>query len=298
MQATAQTDMDALTMAKGDFCSGLTYQQSSWTEYWEGTLKRENLNIGKFSSQMLAVMGNYGITNKLNVLFAVPYVANKSDAGQWKEQSGIQDLSLWLKYVGYDKKFSHSRLRLIGLTGFSTPLSNYSVDQLPYSIGLGTTNLTARAMADYQYGRWFATASASYVWRSNTELDRNAYYTDQMHYTNEVEMANATQWILRGGYRYKQWIAELVADNWNTLYGNDITRNNMPFVSNKMEATRLGVNLKWEDGLIKGLSLIGGGNYTLKGRNVGQVTTFYSGLFYLVHFGKKSTAGSAANAKK
>jgi hypothetical protein len=265
------------------------YQYSGWKNYWEGTLKRDNPNLGTVSTQMLGLMGNYGITKKFNVLFNVPWVKTNASAGQWKGQSGIQDLSLWLKYAAYVKKTTNTRFTALGLVGFSTPLSNYSVDQLPLSLGLGSTNLSLRAMADYQYGKWFATASATYVLRSNVELDRTAYYTTEMHYTNEVEMPNAAQWMLRAGYRYKKWIAEAVLDNWYTLGGHDITRNNMPFISNNMDATKLGANIKWEDGLVKGLSLIAGGSYTLSGRNVGQATTVYGSVVYLFHFAKKTT---------
>ena len=59
--ATAQTDMDAIMMEKNAFCVGPMYSYSSWKDYWEGTLKRENLNIGKVTTQMYSVMGNYGI---------------------------------------------------------------------------------------------------------------------------------------------------------------------------------------------------------------------------------------------
>ena len=76
--ATAQTDMDAIMMEKNAFCVGPMYSYSSWKDYWEGTLKRENLNIGKVTTQMYSVMGNYGINRKLNALFSAPYVKNKS----------------------------------------------------------------------------------------------------------------------------------------------------------------------------------------------------------------------------
>ena len=68
----AQTDIDAIMMEKNAFCVGPMYSYSSWKEYWEGTLKRENLNLGTISTQMIGVMGNYGISSKLNVLFSVP----------------------------------------------------------------------------------------------------------------------------------------------------------------------------------------------------------------------------------
>lgn len=284
----AQSDQDALMMKKHEFCTGLMYQQSTWDHYWEGTLKRDNPNIGTMKTQMVGYMGMYGITNKLNVFSSLPWVKTSSTAGQWKGQDGIQDVSLWLKYWAIDKKGTKGRFGLFGLAGVSLPVSDYTIDMLPYSIGLGTTNLNARIMADYQRGKWFATGSMTYVLRSNAELDRTAYYTSGMHYTNEIKMPDATQWMLRAGYRYKRWIAEAVADNWTTQGGHDITRNNMPFISNRMEATRLGANFKWEDGLVKGLSLLAGGNYALEGRNMGQAATLYGGVVYLFSVSRKS----------
>ena len=294
----AQSDQDALMMKKKEFCTGLMYQQSTWDHYWEGTRKRDNANIGTMKTQMVGFMGMYGITNKLNAFVSLPWVKTSSSAGQWKGQQGLQDVSAWLKYWAIDKKSAKGRFGLFGLAGVSLPVSNYSIDMLPYSIGLGSTNFNARIMADYQRGKWFATGSMTYVLRSNVELDRTAYYTTEMHYTNEVKMPNATQWMLRAGYRYKRWIAEAVADNWTTQGGHDMTRNNMPFVSNRMEATRLGANVKWEDGLVKGLSFLAGGNYTLAGRNIGQATTVYGGVVYLFNFSKKGKSAGNTNTQQ
>lgn len=290
IHATAQSEQDALMMKQNEFCTGFMYMHTQWDQYWEGTLKRSNGNIGTYSNQMVGYMGMYGITNKLNVFASLPWVQTQSSQGVWKGQQGIQDVQVWLKYKAYEKRWDKQRFTAIGLAGVSTPLTNYAVDMLPFALGLGSTNLSFRAMADYQRGRWFATASATYVLRSNVTLDRTAYYTTRMHYTNEVHMPNATQWMLRGGYRYKRWIAEAVVDNWTTQGGHDITRNNMPFVSNRMEATRVGANIKWEDGLLKNLSLLTGGNYTVSGRNMGQGTTVYGGVVYLFNLKKKAPA--------
>jgi hypothetical protein len=100
----AQTDIDAAMMAKNNFCVGGMYSHSNWKNYWEGTLKRENLNIGKYSSNMFAVMGNYGITDRLNVLFGLPFIKNNVSAGTLHSDEGIQDLSLWLKWMPVEKK--------------------------------------------------------------------------------------------------------------------------------------------------------------------------------------------------
>ena len=100
-------------------------------------------------------------------------------------------------------------------------------------------------MADYQQGNLFATGSATYVFRDNITIDRHAYYTTEMHITNEVEMPDGASFNLRAGYRSQWLIAEAVVNNWTTLGGFDITRNNMPFPSNKMNATTVGINIKY-----------------------------------------------------
>src|SRR5689334_3037520 len=93
-KVSAQTDIDAIMMEKNAFCVGPMYSYSSWKNYWEGTLKRENLNLGKVSTQMFGIMGNYGLKRNINILFGVPYVKTKASAGTLHGMDGIQDLSL------------------------------------------------------------------------------------------------------------------------------------------------------------------------------------------------------------
>ena len=53
IQLSAQTDMDAIMMTKNNFCTGLMYNSSNWTDYWEGTLKRNNENLGTVSTKCM-----------------------------------------------------------------------------------------------------------------------------------------------------------------------------------------------------------------------------------------------------
>jgi len=288
----AQTDIDAIMMEKKALCVGPMYSYSSWKNYWEGTLKRDNENLGTVSAQMIGVMGTYGVSKKLNVLFGAPYVITKASAGTLHGQKGIQDLSLFVKYVPYRKKLGDGIFTLFAIGGFSTPLTNYVADFLPMSIGLHTSNLLARGMVDYQVNNLFVTGSATYVYRSNIKIDRTSYYTTEMHYTDEVEMPDMATFNLRLGYRSYHLIAEAVLNNMTTLGGFDITRNNMPFPSNRMNATTAGVNVKYTPAFVPQLSIVGGGNYVLKGRNVGQALTVDAAIFYafsLAHKEKKLT---------
>ncbi|MDE3249316.1 MAG: hypothetical protein KGO82_11685 [Bacteroidota bacterium] len=295
--AQAQTDADAIMMAKRNFCVGAVYGYSSWDHYWEGTLKRNNENLGTVSTQSVAVMGNYGISSKLNILFGIPYIQTKASAGTLHGLKGMQDLSLWVKYMPVETDLGAGTLSLYGVGGISFPVSNYVVDFLPLSLGLGSTNLTLRAIADYQVGDFFATASGSYVVRSNTTIDRSSYYTTEMHYTNKVSMPNATQYNVRLGYRTERMIAEAMLSNWTTQGGFDITRNNMPFPSNRMNMTNAGLALKYNVKAVDGLALIANTSYTLAGRNVGQATSFNGGVFYILafHATKKDSNKPAQN---
>ena len=100
----AQTDLDALTMNKKQLCVGFQYSHNSWDHYWEGTLKRTNENIGTITTQSVALMGNYGISNKVNLLFAVPYVFTKASAGTLQGQKGFQDGMLAAKWNAFQHK--------------------------------------------------------------------------------------------------------------------------------------------------------------------------------------------------
>jgi hypothetical protein len=284
--ANAQTEFDGVMMNKHQFCSGFDYMYSSWENYWEGKLKRNNENLGKVTTQAVMFMPNYGITNNLNIMASANYVWTKASAGTLHSMSGLQDVSVFVKWRPVVKNFGKNKVSLFTIGGFSAPMSDYVVDFLPLSIGLGTRNLIARGMIDYQRGRMTVTASAAYIRRSNVKIDRTSYYDTEMRYTNEVKMPDATQYQLRAGYRGKLLIAEALLTKWTTLGGFDITRNNMPFPSNRMNATSVGAQLKYTFKRYPGLSLIGGGNTTIAGRNMGQSTGFNAGVFYAFYFKK------------
>jgi hypothetical protein len=293
----AQTDIDGIMMEKNALCIGPMGGYSSWKNYWEGTLKRDNLNLGKVSTTQYNIMGNYGITRKLNVLFGLPYIKTKASAGQLKGLKGLQDFSLWIKWKAYSKKMGQGRLSLFAIGGFSLPASDYTADFLPMSIGLESKNLSLRAMADYQRGSWFGTVSGTYIRRSNIKIDRSAYYTTEMHYSNEVKMPDAFSFNIRAGYRDKGLIAEVFTDSWITNGGFDITRNNVPFASNRMNATRIGINFKYEMPFHRQLSLTGNVFSTVGGRNVGQASGFNAGVFYVLNLSKKEKTDADKSKK-
>ena len=89
IHTSAQTEIDGIMMEKHALCIGPMFGYSSWKNYWEGTLKRNNENLGTVSTTMYSIMGNYGITKKINLLFGIPYVKTKASAGQMRGMKGM-----------------------------------------------------------------------------------------------------------------------------------------------------------------------------------------------------------------
>jgi hypothetical protein len=276
-----QSDSDGLRMAKNSFCGGLTYTYSYWDHYWEGKFLRNNENLGKVSTSAVSVMGAYGLLDRLNIIFSLPYIKTGASEGTLKGQHGIQDLSLFLKWLTINKTGGFSRYQLYAVLGGSIPANNYIPDFLPLSIGLGSSTVNFRVVGDYQVRHFFATASGNFIYRTNIKIDRNAYYTTKMIYSDEVHMPNAFSSKLGLGYRKGELIAEGIVDYMNTIGGFDIRKNDMPFPANKMGMTRTGVNLKIPVDKTGRLSVVANSFYTLRGRNVGQSMSGTMGVFYI-----------------
>jgi hypothetical protein len=291
----AQTDQDAIMMNKNLFCTGLNYSYSSWNKYWEGTNLRDNLNIGTISTNAFSVMGNYGVKDNLNILFNAPFISNKASMGVLHPASGIQDLSAWVKWMPIEKSLKNGTISLYLLGGASVPMTDYIVDYLPLSIGLKSSTVSGRIILDYQLGRFFITGSETYTVRGNTKLERKSYYTTSLFLTNEVAMPDVNTVSIRTGFRSSWLIAEAILTDMKTLGGFDITKNNMPFPSNRMNATTIAANIKYEIQKVSGLALVGGASHVIAGRNVGQSTGFYGGFFYILDFSKKKEKKSSSN---
>lgn len=289
-RAAAQTDIDGLMMAKRNLCGGFVYTHSSWKNYWEGTFYRDNANIGTVTSQSVMAMANYGITDKLNLLAMAPWISNKPSAGTMMGMQGLQDLSLMIKGQFWGYKKNKWDITTMGILGGSIPMTNYVADFLPFSIGMRSKNALMRLMADVQYGQWFGTISGTYMVRSNVTIDRDNYYTTEMIYSNEVAMPDVAMFNLRLGWRKNaDLFVEAVLDRMDTRGGFDMRKNEMPFLSNNMEATRVGLNCKLPVPRVNGLSIMASSMYTVAGRNMGQSFMNSAGIVYQGEFKKKGT---------
>jgi hypothetical protein len=286
----AQTIDDGLMMSSGQLCTGFVYGHDRWEEYWEGTLKRDNQNVGDVTTQSVNWMGTYGITDNLNVIAMVPYVWTHASGGTLHGQKGLQDLTLAAKYrvLGLGGPRGEEPLRLIAVASFGLPLTDYVPDLLPLSIGMASRQLSGRATANYRLRqRWFGNATVAYTWRSNVTLDRPSYFTDgQLFLTDQVQMPDVLDYAFSAGYSGSRLYVPVTYSRHETRGGGDIRRQDMPFVSNRMIASRLEAMVMVRVPGLERLAVRADLRRTLSGRNVGESTAWGAGLMYLTQFGR------------
>lgn len=284
----AQTLSDGLMMPKKDFCTGFLFTHDQWKNYWEGTLKRDNGNIGTIATNQVTYMGAYGVTDKLNIIAMLPYVWTKASQGVLSNMSGVQDLTLGAKYNFLKQAIGTGEFTAFGVGSYSTPVTNYTPDFLPLSIGLAAQRLSGRLILNHKLsnGLYF-TGSAAYTWRSNVTLDRPSYFTDgQIIFSNEVWMPNVFDFAFSAGYLKNSLNVFLTYSQQNTLGGGDIRRQDVPFVSNRMNFSKVDATVMYYLPKPKGLAVRAAAGYTVAGRNVGQSTYAMGGLLYTFHFAK------------
>lgn len=282
----AQMPADGLMMRKGLLCILGQYSHSSWDEYWEGENKRSNLNLGTYTNQNVMVMGNYGIADNLNVMLGAPYVWTGSDS-YLSGQSGVQDLSLFLKYQPFSTEMAGGEFRVQTTGGASIPLSDYVPDFMPFSIGFHSKTASLRGILNFTHGSGFyVTAQAGHTWRSNIELDRDSYLFDNEQFeTDEVPVPNLFDATGRLGYIIDDKLqADVFFDYFTGTSGDDIRYNEMPIPTNKMQATTAGVFAKYF--VWRGLAVQASYSQVLSGRNVGQSTTIAGGFTWFFQVGK------------
>jgi hypothetical protein len=285
---SAQTVTDEFMLTRRQVQTSLSYSHDSWDEYWEGALRRSNGNIGTLTTETASWSFGYGLNDRFNVLAVVPYVWTHASQGVLHDMEGFQDLTLAAKVSLFDSSFENAgAMRIMAVLSGSTPLSNYTPDFMPLSIGTASDRIAARTTLTYRSGRgWFVNASASYTWRGKVTLDRPYYFTDdRLFLTNEVAMPDVVEAYVGAGYAWQSLMGAITWSEQKTQGGGDIRRQDMPFVSNRMNFSRIGAMLTYAIPQLRGLELRLSYSQISEGRNVGKSSTWNTDLMY--RFGSK-----------
>lgn len=281
----AQTPTDAIMMKKREVCAALIYDHGTWDEYWEGPTLRGNENIGTLTRNTVMPMIAFGILDNLNVIVSTPYVKTESSGGQLAGVEGFQDFGIVVKYQAFQKKLGPGNLSFIPVLGFATPMTNYLSDYLPYSLGMGTTELTGRGILQYEMDNGFyLRASYAYLWRGQTKAERDYYYADGSYYTPWMDVPNANnaqaalgKWFFQKALRVEGSYTIL-----NCTDGDDIRKYNSPQPTNKVEVSQVsGYAQYYPIKKLRGLGFVGYWSQMVDGRNMGKFTNYGIGATYL-----------------
>jgi len=276
----AQTIDDGQMVRPRELLTGTVYSYGSWDEYWEGPLKRTNDNIGRITTRTTAWWTNYGVSERLNIIGQVPFVSTNASLGVLHGIQGFQDITLAAKYRFLEARAGDTTVRAFAVAAGGAPLTNYNPELLPLSIGLKSRQISARGTLNVETGPgWFGNVSGAHTWRSDVQLDRPYYFTnDQFVMSDQVDMPRAFDYVASAGLMRPRLMAAGFFSQQRTLGGGDIRRQDMPFVSNRMNFSKVGGMAMIP--VIAGLEVQGSVTYTLEGRNVGQATTVTGGLLY------------------
>jgi hypothetical protein len=274
-------------------CVLLEYNYGSFDQYWEGSLLRENQTIATVKRNTVMPMLAVGILDKLNFFIGVPIVKTESsdpNGGKFAGASGFQDLSLALKYRILNNVKEKGTLSVLATVGFSTPISNYLPDYMPYSLGLGAPELSYRGIAQYQWKNGlYLRGAAAYLWRGYAEAEREYYYNDGSYYTAWMDVPNAVTFEgVLGVWAFKNSLQlELSYMSSNSTGGDDIRSYNAPQPTNNIDMDRVGLFAHYYFPSIKGLGVVAYHNRVVNGRNAAKMNSIGVGLTYFFNYRKK-----------
>lgn len=286
-QLSAQTLDDGIMLSRQKYCTGVFYTYDTWDRYWEGSKFRSNANIGAVTTRTISYIGNYGLTNHVNLLVDVPYVSTSASQGVLHGQRGWQDVTFGAKAKLLSLPIKDKgALRTIAVLSGAIPMSGYTPDDLPLSIGAQSKSLTGRITENYlgRNGLYFL-GTTSYTLRGNAVLTRPEYYTNgKLYLSNEVALPNVFNWGVSGGYRRNDTTLVATYTQQQTRGGGDIRMQDVPFVSNRFNFSKIGGTATIPVPRVRDLQYWFIYNYTLEGRNVGQANTATVGLLYTISF--------------
>lgn len=244
-------DITGFMPARGGGDMGFSFTSEGYDEFWVGETAVSDPGVGEVDITSLSLWFDWGFTENLALVGNVAQVDADSDGLGGFADSGLQDLSLLLKY----RFLSSGPHSLLGAAGVRTPLSDYEAN-LPVDLGDGTTDALARLVYLFNNGPFYFSQQVGYDLRGDDAPDGLPLYTEIGFTTG------ALTWI--GFY------SQLTADG-----GTDIGDPGFTFPSNKDEHSRAGAKLYARLGGRWGFSVLG--FTTLSGRNSGETQGFSLG---------------------
>ena len=262
----AQPITDGFMKGKGNGSLVVSYSWERYDDFYAGANLMEGINTGlrtwggEITTQSVSLYGTMGLTDKLDLIVNVPYIAVQGAGVDTvsQEDSGLQDASLFIKWRPLLIETGGGNLSFLGALGFATPLSDYEED-LPLSIGNQSTRADLRLITHFQSNAGlFGELQAGYSLRSNN-------------------VPNATLLSAKIGYAASSFYVDL----WSETQVSDsdaLDIGQVPFNETRVNYTQIGASVFVP--VVSGFGVSAGVGRYVSGRNVGLATRFSGGLVY------------------
>jgi hypothetical protein len=270
----SQSPISGFMQGKGKGNVSISYSSEKYDEVY--LVPEEVDGVPVFNEVQLSsasLYATYGITDQLDVVLTLPYITAKGDASQdvlnnlnfENKRSGVQDVSVFVKYNPFYFDYGSSSLRLIGALGIKTPLGNYKENeglQSIIAIGNRSTTVSAIGVAMFKMNSGFF-ASGQFGGNLASNDVPNSY-------TSELKL----------GYAASKIYGDVYLANQTSTSGVDILGEGFQgfFPATKVNYTKIGLNLYTP--IYQDFGIAGGFSTLVAGRNIGKATGVYGALVY------------------
>lgn len=272
--AQAQSPVSGFMNGKGNGAIAVSYSAEQYDNVFlvpndaQGVPVFNEVNVTSTS-----LYGTYGISNRFDAIVSLPFIKAEGNAsesvlnelGYENTRSGIQDLSVFLKYNPYNCEIGTASLHFMLGAGLKTPVGDYKVDeglQSIIAIGNRATSFNGLAIAQVRFNDGlFLTTQAGYSLRNG-------------------EVPNALVGEIKAGYAGRHiyvdtWFAGQVSDGGVDILGEGFEGF---FPATDVSFNRIGLNVYVP--IAGGFGLSAGASKYLNGRNVGESTGFSGSVVY------------------
>jgi hypothetical protein len=272
--AQAQSPVSGFMNGKGHGAIAVSYNAEKYDDVFLVPDDAKGVPVfNEVAVNSTSLYASYGISDRFDAVVSLPYIQTEGNASQavldelgfQNTRSGVQDLSVFLKYNPYNCQIGTNDLRFMLGAGVKTPLSDYRADeglQSIIAIGNRATSVTGLAIAHLRCeGGVFLTTQAGYSVRNG-------------------EVPNALLGEIKAGYAGRHiyvdvWFAGQVSDGGVNILGEGFTGF---FPATDVSYSRTGLNVYVP--IAGGFGISGGVSHYLEGRNVGKSTGVSGSVVY------------------
>ena len=270
--ASAQSPVNGFMQKKGNGSIVLSHNFESYNTVFLVPKKITGVPIfNEIKVNSTSIYTTYGLSDKVNLVLNVPYIKAEGAASEQvlknlnykNTQSGLQDVSAYVKYKALSVEFDKRTFNLVGAVGVKMPLGNYTVDnglQSIVAIGNRATSFNTLVIGILKDNSGlFVSGQAGYCFRNR-------------------DVPDAVISELKVGLAKPRFYVDAFIANQTSTSGTDILEEGFQgfFPSTKVNYTRIGLNVFVP--IYRQFGLCTGTSTYIDGRNLGQATSYYGAI--------------------